>query len=95
MGLALARLSVALLGLFLTAGTMVSEAPVSAARKMGSEYWMYVGTAVYDHQTTNSLYVCRFNSTTGELNVVGVAAETVNPGFIAVHPTRPISLRGE
>ena len=35
---------------------------------------------------TEPIYAYRFNARTGKLTPLGLAAETVNPGFLAVHP---------
>ena len=50
------------------------------------QYLVYVGT--YTEQGTNSkgIYAYRFNADTGQIASVGVAAETVNPSFLAIHP---------
>lgn len=67
--------------------SMSARAPASL-RQRATEYWVYVGSAAYNEVgPTKSLYVCRFNSKTGELKAVGVAVETINPGFLAVHPS--------
>ncbi len=50
------------------------------------EYWVYVGTAHYTGKPAENLYVYRFDSRTGHLNLGGIAAKTVNPGFLTVHP---------
>jgi 6-phosphogluconolactonase len=50
------------------------------------KYWVYVGTAQYNGAPSRKLYVGRFDAETGELKLVGLAAETENPGFLAVRP---------
>lgn len=50
------------------------------------KYWVYVGTANYNGAPSRKLYVGRFNAETGELKLVGLAAETENPGLLAVRP---------
>src|SRR5262245_44330376 len=58
------------------------------------EFLVYVSTAIY---TTSGfpgggkkepIYAYRFNARTGRLTSLGLAAETVNPGFLAVHPSK-------
>lgn len=50
------------------------------------KYWVYVGTAQYNGSPSRKLYVGRFDAETGQLTLVGLAAETENPGFLAVRP---------
>jgi 6-phosphogluconolactonase len=50
------------------------------------KYWVYVGTAHYTGDPAENLYVYRFDSETGRLSLHGIAAKTVNPGFLTVHP---------
>lgn len=82
-----AKVFVAMIAMLVMAGITVSESSHTPPMKIESEYWVYVGTAMYNDGPTKTLYVCRFNTRTGALKVVGVAAETLNPGFIAVHPS--------
>ena len=50
------------------------------------EFFVYVGT--YTKKTTSKgIYVYRFNAKTGQLTPLGVAAETVDPSFVAVDPS--------
>jgi 6-phosphogluconolactonase len=50
------------------------------------EYFMYVGA--YTFKGGKGIYAYRFNSETGKLTPMGLAAETVNPSFLAIHPNR-------
>jgi 6-phosphogluconolactonase len=45
---------------------------------------------VPDGPHSKGMYVCRFDATSGILSAPIVAAESVNPTFIAFHPTRPL-----
>ena len=47
-------------------------------------YTVYVGT--YTGQDSKGIYVCRFNTRTGEITGADVAAEVKNPSFLAIHP---------
>jgi len=49
------------------------------------EVLVYVGTAIYTDQTSTSIYAFRFNASTGQITSLGVAAESVNPGTLALH----------
>jgi 6-phosphogluconolactonase len=55
------------------------------------EYLVYVGSAFYPGQTggqtEGAIYVYRFQSATGILTPLGLAAETNTPGFFAIHPS--------
>jgi len=45
---------------------------------------MYVGT--YTRKDSKGIYAFRFDSATGKLKPLGLAAETPNPSFLAIHP---------
>ena len=47
-----------------------------------------MGTAAYSGTPSRKLYLCSFDSRTGELKSVGLAGETENPGFLAVDPSQ-------
>jgi 6-phosphogluconolactonase len=47
---------------------------------------VYIGT--YTRDTSKGIYAFRLDSTTGKLTPLGLAAETVNPSFLALHPNR-------
>src|SRR4029077_18270933 len=64
---------------------LLSSAP--AAKKTGAhgQYFAYVGT--YTTKTNSKgIYSFHFNAETGELNVIGLAVETRDPSWVAVHP---------
>ncbi len=42
----------------------------------------------YTRGKSKGIYAWRFNPATGKLNSLGLAAETSNPSFLAVHPNR-------
>lgn len=48
------------------------------------EYLVYIGT--YTGPKSQGIYAYRFDAATGRLNSLGLAATTVNPSFLAVHP---------
>lgn len=50
------------------------------------EYLVYVGT--YTGPKSKGIYAYRFDARTGSLTPLGVAAETTNPSFLAIHPNR-------
>lgn len=76
--------------LVLAVMAMQTAQEVSANVYQGSTaFWVYVGTASYSGGPSKTLYLCSFDVETGKLELVGLAAETDNPGFLAVHPTKP------
>ncbi len=62
--------------------------PPSQARKNASKssYLMYVGT--YTGPESKGIYAYRFDAATGQATPIGLVAETVNPSFLAIDPTR-------
>jgi 6-phosphogluconolactonase len=50
----------------------------------GKTYFAYVGT--YTGHGSRGIYVCRFDPATRALSRAGLAAETENPSFLAIHP---------
>ncbi|MGB8115972.1 MAG: lactonase family protein [Candidatus Sulfotelmatobacter sp.] len=61
---------------------------VAAASKQHSQYFAYVGTYTEDGSESKGIYAYRFNSDTQQLTPIGLAAETINPSFLAVHPNQ-------
>jgi 6-phosphogluconolactonase len=55
------------------------------AQKDGSPYLVYVGTYT-TKQTSKGIYAYHFDSKTGQLTSIGLAAESTDPSFAAVHP---------
>jgi len=62
--------------------TLVSAAPAKAHGK----YIFYVGTYTEDGSKSKGIYAYRFDSETGQATPLGLAAETTNPSFVALHP---------
>ena len=77
----------ALAGLLLCSlvGTCSAAAEAEAPDTAG-ELWVYVGT--YTRGNSQGIYLCRMDLATGELHAPALAAEVVNPSFLAVHPSR-------
>jgi 6-phosphogluconolactonase len=58
-----------------------------AAPASHKKYFVYVGTYTAEAgSTSKGIYAYRFDSDTGKLTSIGIAAETTNPSFLAVHP---------
>ncbi len=49
-------------------------------------YLLYVGTYTQDGSTSKGIYAYRYDSATGQVTPLGLAAETTNPSFVAIHP---------
>jgi 6-phosphogluconolactonase len=50
------------------------------------KYFVYIGTYTQEGSASKGIYAYRFNSATARLTPIGLAAETINPSFLAVHP---------
>jgi 6-phosphogluconolactonase len=70
---------------FVTLSCASADAGKSSA-DMPQSYWVYVGT--YTSPKSKGIYAMRLNARTGELSQPMVAAESPNPSFLAVHPSR-------
>ena len=58
---------------------------LSAVASAADKYLFYVGT--YSENTqSKGIYVYRFDPSTGESTPLGLAVETTNPSFLALHP---------
>ena len=51
-----------------------------------SDYFVYVGN--YKGKDGPGIYAGRFDAATGRLAAISLAAETVNPSYLAIHPNR-------
>lgn len=78
----LIRIIVAMLSFMLLQICVAGAAP--AARK--DKYLMYVGTYTEGGSTSKGIYAYRFDADTGIVSTIGLAAHTINPSFLAVHP---------
>jgi len=67
------------------AGLSVAQNPHKKPARQG-QYLAYVGT--YTTKTdSKGIYAYRFDATSGELSAIGLAAESGDPSFVAVHPS--------
>lgn len=55
---------------------------------MNTNPLLYIGT--YTRRGGKGIYVARFDTETGEIGAVTLAAEASNPSFLALHPSQPI-----
>lgn len=66
--------------------SLLPSARLAGAAKNAPEYLVYFGT--YTGKESKGIYACRFHPSTGRLTPVELAAETVNPSFLAVDPAQ-------
>ena len=64
--------------------TLCAGAPVPVAHK--DKYFVYVGTYTEAGSTSKGIYAYRYDTDTAKLTPIGLAAQTTNPSFLAVHP---------
>src|SRR5450755_1523273 len=70
----------------IVAAVVLFSSPADFAQKNGSSYLVYIGTYTAK-QTSKGIYAYRFDSTTGQLTAIGLAGESTDPSFVAVHPS--------
>jgi 6-phosphogluconolactonase len=63
--------------------TLYAQGTEAAATK--SKYLVYIGT--YTEKKSKGIYAYRFDPATGQLSSLGLAAESVNPSFLATDPS--------
>jgi 6-phosphogluconolactonase len=69
--------------LFLVSSALFSAA---ASAKSGGKYLFYVGTYTEDGSKSKGIYAYRYDADKAEITALGLAAETTNPSFVALHP---------
>src|SRR5437764_3009227 len=69
-------------GAFAIAATALSLAAQTPA---SGQFFLYAGTST-NRGSSKGIYVYRFDSTNGNTEPLGLAAESPNPTFLAVHP---------
>jgi len=71
--------------LLFTAATFSAPGQEKAKPPAPKRYLGYIGT--YTEKTkSKGIYSFRFEDPSGKMSIVGVAAETINPSFLAFHP---------
>ncbi len=73
------RLLVAFIFLFVTVAALA--APASSGK-----YLFYVGTYTEEGSSSKGIYAFRYDAASGEVTSLGLAAESVNPSFLAISP---------
>jgi 6-phosphogluconolactonase len=72
--------------LIVLAASCVSGLSGQGAGKEKGEWFAYFGT--YTRPPSQGIYAWRFQPASGKLTAIGLAAETSNPSFLAVHPNQ-------
>lgn len=60
-------------------------APAAPTDKQG-KYLFYVGTYTEEGSKSKGIYAYRYDAKSGQIAPLGLAAETTNPSFLALHP---------
>jgi 6-phosphogluconolactonase len=63
----------------------ISFSPAAWPQAGGPSFLVYVGTYT-TKQTSKGIYAYRFDASSGKLTSIGLATETTDPSFVAVHP---------
>ena len=61
-------------------------APFTTAAGTQAKYFVYVGT--YTGPQSKGVYSYRFDSSSGDIEPMGLAAEVINPSWVTIHPNR-------
>ena len=69
---------------FFAACVWLVDARGAGGSRTMSDYFAYIGT--YTGPKSQGIYVYRFAAATGKLTPLGLAAESTNPAFLAIHP---------
>jgi len=73
-------------GWILLALLFVSDCLATASPVTHKEYFVYIGTYTQQESTSKGIYAYRYDAATAHLTRIGLAAEAINPSFLAVHP---------
>jgi 6-phosphogluconolactonase len=71
----------------LAALPLIADTPGAEQASSKSKYFVYVGT--YTEHDSKGIYAYRYDAATGQLDALGLVAESTNPSFLALHPQRP------
>src|SRR5262245_42870184 len=73
--------------LFVAVAALSPPRPAGAQKEQRPEkLWVYIGT--YTGKTSKGIYRFELDPATGKLSSRALAAETVNPSFLAIHPNQ-------
>jgi 6-phosphogluconolactonase len=77
-----------IVGMIMTSTATSWAAEPSKTPAKPEKLWVYIGT--YTKTASKGIYLLELDLASGKLQPVGLAAETVNPSFLAIHPSRPL-----
>jgi len=66
--------------------TLVATIGTNVAAQTHTKYLFYVGTYTEEGSKSKGIYAYRYDAGTQEISSLGLAAETKNPSWIAIHP---------
>ena len=72
--------------MFLCSVAYFSSLNASAAEPQKGKYLFYVGTYTESGSKSKGIYAYRYDAATQEITSLGLAAETINPSWLALHP---------
>src|SRR5262249_46614226 len=58
----------------------------AAQAPLKGNYLFYIGTYTGNGSTSKGIYAYRYDAATQEITPLGLAAETTNPSWVALHP---------
>src|SRR6266700_1487825 len=70
----------------LSLAVLVARFGSVAAAKSHGKYLFYVGTYTEEGSKSKGIYAYRYDADTAQITPLGLAAETTNPSFVALHP---------
>ena len=74
--------------------SLIAAAPAAWAAKSAKAYWVYVGAST--RKTSKGIYVSKLDAESGAFTEPRLAAETLNPLFLKIHPNgRTLYAAGE
>ena len=65
---------------------LLTRFAAGAAPAPQGKYLFYVGTYTEEGSKSKGIYAYRFDASTAQITSLGLAAETTNPSFVALHP---------
>jgi 6-phosphogluconolactonase len=66
--------------------TFAATTLTAASAANTGNYFAYVGTYTENGSTGKGIYVYRYDARTGKMTPAGLAAQTMNPSFLVIHP---------
>ena len=70
----------------LVAAALLSASATPAPAAAKDQYIFYVGTYTEEGSKSKGIYAYRYDGKTAQITPLGVAAETVNPSWVTLHP---------